>query len=556
MISYNLFIDYIKNNKLLIFSYICLYVLSYALESIFLPRLSANLFTNFSKNKLNILYRSFIYITITWIIIQGILVVVGIMDSKITPDLWVKFRDYIVNNLYYKYENNYQDLELGKVSTELSTIPGNFIDFINLFFENILPRILVLFVMIIYFFTINWKIGTLFVLLLVPFASFYYFKLNSCTLLSNERYQKFKKLMEKFQDKFSNLATIYSSGNMYKEMKESQNQHNEYGSFYSQQILCTNYLKMIGFAFNIVIFIVMNMFTLYLYFKKEINSATFIALFITFLYLVNHVSRIAYQTPHLILRMGIINETDKFLENITLNEEIRKENMKKEKIKIKNGSIEFKNIYFKYPNTNYEVLQNIQLKVEPNSKICILGTSGSGKSTLLKLLLKFYNTSNGTILIDNNDIQKYDTNSIRQQISYVNQNTKLFQDTIYENIRYSNPSLTNEIIENKIKEFGLQDIFKNIQNNYNTQCGVQGNNLSGGQRQTIILLREFLNNSKILILDEPTAAIDDHHKKYIYNFINKIGKEKTTLVITHDRSNLNIYDKVYELKNGKLSEYH
>ncbi len=555
MISYDLFLDYIKNNKLLIFSYIFLYVLSYALESIFLPKLSANLFTNFSKNKLNIIYKSFIYITITWIIIQSIFVVVGVMDSKITPDLWVKFRTYIVDNLYYKYENNYQDLELGKVSTELSTIPGNFIDFINLFFENILPRLLVLLVMIIYFFTVNWKIGALFVILLIPFVSFYYYKLNSCTILSNQRYSNFKKLMEKFQDKFSNLATIYSSGNMYKEMKESQNQHNKYGAFYSEQILCTNNLKMIGFGFNIVIFIVMNLFTLYLYTKKEISSATFIALFITFLYLVNHISRIAYQTPHLILRMGIINETDKFLDKITLKEDIKKNNSEKEMIKIEKGKVEFKNIHFKYPNTEYEVLQNINLLIEPKNKICILGTSGSGKSTLLKLLLKFYTPSNGIILIDDKNIENYDTNSIRQQISYVNQNTKLFNDTIYENIKYSNNKLTNEMIENKIKEFGLQEIFKNIQNNYNTKCGVQGNNLSGGQRQTIILLREFLNNTKILILDEPTAAIDDYHKKFIYNFINKIGKEKTVIVITHDKSNLNIYDKVYELKNGKLSKY-
>ncbi len=552
MISYNLFIDYIKQNKLVMFSYVFLYVLSYALESIFLPRLSANLFTNFSKNKLSIIYKSFIYITITWIVIQSTFVLVGLLDSKITPDLWIKFRDYIVNNLYYKYENNYQDLELGKVSTELSTIPGNFIDFINLFFENILPRVLIIIVMIIYFFIVNWKIGTLFVLLLIPFVLFYYYKLNSCTILSNERYQKFKILMEKFQDKFSNLATIYTSGNMYKEIKESQKEHNKYGNFYAQQLLCTNNLKMIGFAFNIIIFISMNIFTLYLYFKKQITATTFIALFITFLYLVTHISRIAYQTPHLILRMGIINETDKFMENITLKN--RMQNIKPE-LNIQNGKIQFKNIYFSYPKTNYQVLQNINLNIQPKTKICILGTSGSGKSTLFKLLLKFYVPSNGAILIDDNDIQKYDSNSIRKQISYVNQNTKLFQDTIYENIRYSNNELTNEIIENKINEFGLNDIFSNIKHNYNTQCGVQGNNLSGGQRQTIILLREFLNPSKILILDEPTAAIDDYHKKYIYNFIDKIGKEKTMIVITHDRTHLDIYDQVYELKNGKLSKY-
>ncbi len=95
-----------------------------------------------------------------------------------------------------------------------------------------------------------------------------------------------------------------------------------------------------------------------------------------------------------------------------------------------------------------------------------------------------------------------------------------------------------------------------INNNYNTDCGIQGNNLSGGQRQVVILLRELLNpNSKIIVLDEPTSAIDDYHKKYIYNFINKLNKEKTVIVITHDRNNLSIYDKVYELKDGKIIKF-
>ncbi len=552
MISYNLFFDYINKNKLLIFSYLILYVFAYSLESLFLPRLSANLFTNFSKTKINTIYRSLIYITLTWVVIQTTFYIVGWMDSKITPDIWVLFRDYIINNLYYRYENNYQDLELGKVSTELSTIPGNFIDFINLFFENILPRLLIILVMTIYFFTINWKIGALFIGLFIPFAIFYYYKLNSCTILSNERYQKFKILMENFQDKFSNLATVYTSGNMYKEMKKSQKEHNEYGAFYADQMLCTNNLKMIGFVFNIIIFISMNLLNVYLFLKNEITSTIFIALFITFLYVINHVSRISYQTPHLILRMGIINETDKFLEKITL---LDREETRGDMLEIRRGKIEFRDVSFGYNTTSYKILNNIKLTIEPRTKICILGSSGSGKSTLLKLLLKFYKPNNGIIMVDDIDIQNCDTNNLRKQISYVNQNTKLFQDTIYENIRYSNSELTDNIIDNKIDEFGLKDIFKNINNDYTTQCGVQGNNLSGGQRQTIILLREFLNKSKIMILDEPTAAIDDYHKKYIYNFIDKIGSNKTVVVITHDRSNLNIYDKVYELKDGKIKKF-
>ena len=137
----------------------------------------------------------------------------------------------------------------------------------------------------------------------------------------------------------------------------------------------------------------------------------------------------------------------------------------------------------------------------------------------------------------------------------MNQNTKLFNKSIYENIQYSNPNLTHAQIDQKVQELGIGNIFKNINHNFNTSVGIQGGKLSGGQRQVIIILRELLTPSKILILDEPTSAIDDENKKQIYELINKIGHEKTVSVITHDMSNIDMYDHVYKMQNKKLVPY-
>lgn len=557
MIVFNLFKDYFKKNYLLVIAYVFFYTLAYSLESVLLPRLSANLFVNFTKSKLNTIYSSLYIIVFVWVIIQTSLSFAGYYDSKLIPSVWVYFRDFVVKSIYYKYENEYKDIDLGKVQGELSSIPGNFIDFFYHMFEKILPRIFITFIIIIYLFSINWKIGAVFsFLILVPFVLLYGYKMDQCRIMSNQRYQQFLDLMSDVQDKFSNLATIYTSGKMNDEINVISKKHKDYGDFYSKQITCTNNIKIISYFLNISIFVIMNLFNLYLFKKNIIDSKTFIALFMTFLYLINHLTRISQDIPHIILKMGIINENDKFLKTLKIDEKEKELNDNKPTLNIKKSYIEFRDVSFIYPGTNYKVINHLNIDIPNNQKICILGSSGSGKSTLFKLLLKLYKPSEGIIYIDGKNIQNYNTNDLRKSISYVNQNTKLFQTTIYENIRYTNSNLDNKYIDNKIKEFGLEGIFKNINNNYNTDCGIQGNNLSGGQRQVVILLRELLNpNSKIIVLDEPTSAIDDYHKKYIYNFINKLNKEKTVIVITHDRNNLSIYDKVYELKDGKIIKF-
>ena len=554
MITFQLFLDYSKQNLWIVLSYIICILLSYGLESIVLPRYSANLFTLFKSNipnKFQQLLYTFLHITILWVIIQVFLAYTGFIESKIYPDIWVYLRNYIMKNILYRYETDYQDLELGKIITELNTIPGNFADFLSLFFENMFPRILIIFFILIYYFYVKWEIGLVASILIGIVVYLYCTKLQTCVSLSHERYQFFGKINESVQDKLTNLATIYSSGQVDTEINENEKENIQFGSIYSQQMNCTNTIKIYSYIFNTILFVCINGLALYFYKKGKIASTIFIAIFMTNLYFINYLVRLTYQIPSVVLKMGIIQKTDEFLESI---QTIHKPSTFSQKLNIQQGDITFENVSFSY-SKNLPILKNINLRIYPNTKVCIIGQSGSGKSTLLKLLLKFYIPTSGTIYIDGKNIQDYDTNHLRKQISYVNQNTKLFNKSIYENIQYSNPNLTTQMIDHKIQEYGIQDIFKNINYNLQTSVGVQGNKLSGGQRQAIIILRELLNPSKILILDEPTASIDETNKQYIYQLIDKMKNEKTIIVITHDLHNLELYDQIYLLKNYQLTPY-
>ena len=569
MITIDIFTEYIKQNKITFILYICFVFLSYGMESIVLPRLSANLFDHLKNHRSSIEFNkaiySFIYIAITWIIIQTAMSMTGHIEAIVYPDIWVVLRNYILKNILYRYENDYQDLELGKIITELNVIPGNFADFISIFVEYILPRMIVLMMILVYFFYINWKIGIAYTIGLVFVIALYKFKLWDCVELSNERHHYFLEINENVQDKFSNLATIYSSGQIDNEIRENNRLNNKFGQIYNSQMKCTNNLKTYSYIANTVIFILINSYTLYLYKKGELSSTSVVSIFITILYLMNYLVRLAANVPSFILKLGVLEKTDDFLHKLIddrLKEEVKKGEIQQHALlnpsetqsKITKGEVVFKDISFGY-KPGQMILQGINLHIYPNTKTCLIGTSGSGKSTLLKLLMKFHEVSSGTIYLDGVDISDMDTNTLRKNISYVNQNTKLFNKSIYENIQYSNPKLTHAQIDQKVQELGIGKIFQNINQDFTTSVGIQGGKLSGGQRQTVIILRELLTPSKILILDEPTSAIDEENKKQIYQLIDKIGHEKTVIVITHDMSNLDMYDNVYKMQNKKLVPY-
>ena len=569
MITIDIFTEYIKKNKITFILYICFVFLSYGMESIILPRLSANLFEHLQNPRSGIEFNkaiySFVYIAITWMIIQTAMSMTGYIEAIVYPDIWVILRNYILKNILYRYENDYQDLELGKIITELNVIPGNFADFISIFVEYILPRIIVLLMIMVYFFCINWKIGIVYSLGLVLVFCLYKFKLWDCVELSNDRHNYFLEINENVQDKFSNLATIYSSGQIDLEIKENNRLNDKFGKIYNSQMKCTNNLKTYSYIANTFIFVLINSYTLYLYKKGELAANSVVAIFITILYLMNYLVRLAANVPSFILKLGVLEKTDDFLHKLVddrLKEEKKKGEIQQNssmspsdtQSRITKGEVVFKDVSFGY-KSGQMILKGVNVHIYPNTKTCLIGTSGSGKSTLLKLLMKFHEVTSGTIYLDGVDISDMDTNTLRKNISYVNQNTKLFNKSIYENIQYSNPNLTHAQIDQKVQELGIGNIFKNINHNFNTSVGIQGGKLSGGQRQVIIILRELLTPSKILILDEPTSAIDDENKKQIYELINKIGHEKTVIVITHDMSNIDMYDHVYKMENKKLVPY-
>ena len=232
------------------------------------------------------------------------------------------------------------------------------------------------------------------------------------------------------------------------------------------------------------------------------------------------------------------------------NEISEKENSTE--LKVSKGDITFKNVTFKYKTSSGEILKSINLNIMGGKMNALVGQSGAGKSTVLNLIPRFFNCTDGEILIDNQSINNVSVDSLRKNISLVSQDTTLFDDTIKNNIAYANSAATNDEIINASKEALAHDFIEKLPEQYNTQIGEDGVRISGGEKQRLSIARAILKKTPIILLDEATSSLDADTEHKIQKGLNYLTKDKTTLVIAHRLSTILNSEKIFVLEDGEL----
>ena len=219
-----------------------------------------------------------------------------------------------------------------------------------------------------------------------------------------------------------------------------------------------------------------------------------------------------------------------------------------------NNDIILSKVNFKYDGSDSLTLDNVDLEIESGKFVAIVGMSGCGKSTLVNLIPRLYNVSSGKITINNTNINDLKINFLRQNISYVGQDTILFNDTIKNNISYGKKNVSDEQINNVLKQSYSQEFIKDMPEGINTEIGENGVLLSGGQRQRLAIARAFLKDAKILIFDEATSSLDTVSEKFIQKALDSLKEGRTTIVIAHRLSTVESANKIIVMDNGKIVE--
>ena len=217
------------------------------------------------------------------------------------------------------------------------------------------------------------------------------------------------------------------------------------------------------------------------------------------------------------------------------------------------GDIIFNHVSFAY-NPESPVLHDVNIKINCGQRIGVCGPTGCGKSTIISLIARFYDPTSGSVLIDGTDIIEFRLDSLRSQIGFVLQDTALFYGSVRENIAYGRPDATEEEIIEAAKLANAHEFIAKMPHGYDTLVGERGVTLSGGQRQRIGIARAVVRNSPILILDEPTAALDTESEKIVMEALEKLMVGRTVIIIAHRLSTIRDADRIIVLNNGFIVE--
>jgi subfamily B ATP-binding cassette protein MsbA len=217
------------------------------------------------------------------------------------------------------------------------------------------------------------------------------------------------------------------------------------------------------------------------------------------------------------------------------------------------GAMEFDQVTFSYDGT-HPILNNVSLRIEPGQVAAIVGPSGTGKTTIAGLIPRFFDPQEGRILIDGHDIRGFTLKSLRDQVSFVLQDTLLFRGTIWENIAYGKPDAEIEDTVHAAEQANAHEFIVTMPDSYATMVGERGATLSGGQRRRIAIARAIVRDTPILILDEPTSGLDAASEQYVTEALERLMKGRTSIVIAHSLNTIRHADVIFVVKGAAVVE--
>ena len=545
-IIYQLILKFIKKEQFYIIILFCLTLLQTLFQINGISYITANIITFMQKKEYESVNNYFIYFIVASFILIFIFYIYKFLQNKLVIELMNWIKTEIVKIVFETNNENFSNINFTEFITPINRISHSmYLLFYNVLTEMI-PNIGFILMISIYFIYTNTLFGVSF--LLANAFIIIYLMLNWDNLMKlRMEYENKVNYNEKYLiDILNNMDKIILRG-------KTDYEHTIYTDLIDGGIKKTidfyhginNHLLYT----TIIVYIIVLLSIFYLInlcINKKISVTVFITFFTILLLYRDRIVGTFQNLSDYLEFIGRINFVMKKFNSLIGNYNEGDYDKTYKDVDLSFKEVIFENVSFKYQGTNEHIFNNLNMKLDTNKNtIGIVGYSGKGKSTFVKMILKLYKCDTGKILIDGKDIQDIDTNYLRNNITYINQNSKLFDKKIIENILYACNDLhvckshLNEI--QKYKK--IQELLKRI-DIHNKTAGLAGENLSGGQRQIVNVINGLINPCKILILDEPTSALDGDLKNELLQLINDFKKHKQCIIIiTHDRDVYPLLDK-------------
>lgn len=523
-----------------------LMIFATALESA-VPELTGqivdNLFTNQNNQQTALFYAVALFLVIAFssILATTSTAASSWVSNKVITDLRIDMFAKLLKlpKSYFDKHSTGQTLskltfDVGQIAASASTI---WLDFVK---SSIMSIILVG-----YLFYKNWQLSlTLIILLPLIFLA---------VKVSSGRIRKSSKKVQESMAKMTHLLDENISGNSLVKIYQAQNQEaNKFNNLvkiirqqcYKVDITSSlngSFVKvLIGLALAVVVYsssILLDM-----------SAGEFLSFFTAMAMLIKPAKNLV--SINTLLQTSIAAGESVF----GLIDEPEEHNEGKKQLQNVQGAIEFKDISFSYQNDSL-ILENINLSIQPGETVALVGSTGSGKTTIIQLLARFYSPDSGSISINGVNIDKFEVDSLRSQIAFVDQNVRLFNDTVKGNIALGQVDTMSDVqIQNSAKVANAYEFIQQLKEEFDTQIGEDGTKLSGGQRQRLAIARAIAKDSPILILDEATSALDSATEKQVQAAIDEMQKNRTTIIIAHRLSTVQKADRIIVLRQGQIIE--
>ena len=553
-------LEFAKENKIWLIIVILVTLICNPIEMIVL----SDLFTEFTTAINNLAYKESISVlwkmTAVYIFIDVAYMVGNYFDKIYYPKLERFIRFKLIDVIFKHNEENYDREDISNHIVKALKIPNTATTFTNIFVYWILTFILTTVLIIGYICYVNLGIGLLTLAIFTVFFVFYYFMLIKTKATSSEREHEENELLLYIDDILSNSLSIITTKKLDDEKEFLNSKHNVYDTSNEELLWHNSKGGFLLSVFGTALLVIFVYILLTLYRKKQVSSSDTIKLIIIILFFVRYVKTTSQQSMMVITEYGKLCENEANLQKLLVKDTTTRSGSSESRNNMDvpiTGNIQFKNVSFEYPSENSDkqesskILDNVSFEIKPRDRVAFIGTNGSGKSTIIKLMCGFFKPTEGQIIFDGVDIQEINRPHLRSRISVVSQKVVLFNRSIIDNICYGTDIPKEEaiIILDRLK---IMDVFKKLPQGLETLAGSRGDNLSGGQRQIIYLLRSYLSNKPITIMDEPTAAVDVFHKKYVLQMINEMSKKTTLIIVTHDSGIAATFPKKIYIEGGHI----
>lgn len=535
-IVYNIFKDFIRDNKAKVTLYL-LFSLTYPIKKIIIPHYYGTLLTELMESHgITPQMKNIFYIVIgLWILTMLLGFLMYKLDKKLLPSLQAHFRQALIQRIINDNAEHDVNLNVGSIVTNLSSISYIVQDIASECRDIVLPTIYTIAGSIGYFFFVNPALGLLYTGSISVFLFAIIKSVKRYVAISSKTSLEYNEIFEGISDVLYNVINIYTAGTYKDEIQRLKNSDDNFNFTYSENIEAQSKFRLMFRLSFLGVMLLTIGYALFLYQRRRLETKNMVSVMMVSIYVISQIEECDDSLPTIAHNIGMLINTENDLGK--LQEQVKDS---PDSIVVTDGEIVVRNLHV--PNR----ITGISLVIPSKRLTIIKGHNGSGKTTLVTSILKLHDYQ-GDIYIDGQDIRTVNTELLRKHISYIPQDPKLFNRSLFENISYGTGA-TKEDLTTLLESLGLGNFFGR---EFDSSVGRAGSMVSGGQRQLIMILRALLLHVPIIILDEPTNALDSAVKRQLLTLLNSLRGRTTVVVITHDPDLLSIADNISELPSRR-----